>query len=93
MKPIVCIVNCIGYLGSELSLELLKKGFHIRGLVPSIFNARDVDHINSLEHEYPGKIELYEYDPVHQTSFKELFCDIDHVWGSVSPGFTFESNI
>lgn len=60
MSKSVCIINSFGCLGAELTFQLLKNGFNVTGIVPSIFNARDMDHINTLQNMYPGSVNIYE---------------------------------
>jgi GDP-D-mannose dehydratase len=79
MSKSVCIINCIGSLGSELTVHLLKNGYNVIGLVPSIFNARDMDHMNALENKYPGLVDLYEYESITRRSLLPLLKNSENV--------------
>ena len=75
MQKSVSIINCIGYLGSELISVLLTKGYRIKGLVPTIFNARDLDYVHEMERKFPGGIEIFEYDATEKDTIRYLVDD------------------
>ena len=68
-------------------LQLLAKGWTVRGTVRSLKNEEKVAHLRALGEALPGKLTLHEADLLQDGSFDEVIHGSDFVFHTASPFF------
>ena len=68
-----------------LSLQLLAKGWTVRGTVRSLKNREKLAHLHALGKALPGKLSLHEADLLQEGSFDEAVHGADYVFHTASP--------
>lgn len=68
-------------------LQLLAKGWTVRGTVRSLKKEEKVAHLRALDTALPGKLTLHEADLLEEGSFDEVVRGADYVFHTASPFF------
>ena len=68
-------------------MQLLAKGWTVRGTVRSLKKADKVAHLRALDEALPGKLSLHEADLLQEGSFDEVVHGADYVFHTASPFF------
>ncbi|GMR31424.1 hypothetical protein PMAYCL1PPCAC_01619, partial [Pristionchus mayeri] len=80
---VVLVTGASGYVASHVVLNLLKKGFRVRGTVRSLKNAAKIDPIRKLDVD--GRLELVEADLMKEAGWANAVSGCDFVLHVASP--------
>lgn len=69
----------------ESPLQLLVKGWNVRGTVRSLQKEENVAHLRLLADALPGKLTLHEADLLQEGSFDEVVSGAEYVFHTASP--------
>jgi nucleoside-diphosphate-sugar epimerase len=83
-KPVL-VTGASGYIASWIVLQLLDKGITVHGTVRSLENIEKIEHLKSLEQDYPGKLKLFEADLLKEKSFDTAMQGCELVIHTASP--------
>ena len=70
-----------GYLGTELTKQLLDRGYTVRSTVRAV-SAQSTGHLEKLAEALPGKFEAYEADVLKPGSFDKALRGVTYVYAS-----------
>jgi len=83
--PVAVVTGSTGYVGAELTKQLLQKGFDVRGTVRSSSSKRSVELQNALVKIGPGQLQLAEADLLKPGSFDTVLEGADYLFHVASP--------
>lgn len=81
------VTGAAGYLGSELTKQLLERGWHVRGTVRDTSDAQRVGHLHRLAAALPGTLALFEADLLKPGDFDAAVDGAHFVFHTASPFF------
>eukprot|EP00357_Protocruzia_adherens_P028433 CAMPEP_0115000452 /NCGR_PEP_ID=MMETSP0216-20121206/16769_1 /TAXON_ID=223996 /ORGANISM="Protocruzia adherens, Strain Boccale" /LENGTH=369 /DNA_ID=CAMNT_0002365559 /DNA_START=48 /DNA_END=1157 /DNA_ORIENTATION=- len=92
MEPkTVLVTGATGYAAGHIVLQLLRKGYNVRGTVRSLSNTKKYEYITELKEKYPhygSKVELVEADLMDSTCWDNAVSGCQFVMHVASPFFT-----
>ena len=86
--PTACVTGATGFLGMELTSQLLNEGFHVRASVRDPSNMIKVQPLNKLAEDakVPNHLTIVRADLMEgPDSFKECIKDAEYVFHTASP--------
>lgn len=81
----VLVTGANGYVASWLVKYLLEDGFTVRATVRDKTNQKKVGHLNQLQEEHPGKLELYDANLFNDGDFDAPMEGCELVFHTASP--------
>jgi nucleoside-diphosphate-sugar epimerase len=84
--PTVCVTGGNGYIASELTKQLLDKGYHVRASVRSLaMGVKKFRHLLDMGLTSPGSLDIVEGDLMVPGSFDACLVNADYLFHTASP--------
>lgn len=87
MSETLLVTGATGYLASWVVKLLLEAGYSVHATVRMLSNVEKLRHLNDLQQQYPGQLELFEADLLKPNSFDTAIQDCSLVIHTASPYF------
>lgn len=71
MSKTVCVTGVTGYLASELTTQLLERGYTVHATARQLHDAGKMEYVNSLKEKYPNNLFLHQADVLNASSLQE----------------------
>jgi nucleoside-diphosphate-sugar epimerase len=84
--PVALVTGATGYVASEITAQLLRKGWTVRGSVRDLGDAR-CQGLAALADALPGSLTLHAADLLSEGAFDALAAGADYVFHIASPFF------
>ena len=76
----VAVTGASGYVGSQVVIALMKRGYSVHACVTDLNNPDKVDHLNALnESDHAGRLELFAANLLEAGSYDRPFADCSAV--------------
>ena len=85
MAYVAVITGASGFVGSEITKQLLERGYTVRATVRSLTDTDKVEHLKRLADALPGTLELHEADLLKDGSFDAPVAGAHFVFHVASP--------
>ena len=85
MAYIGVVTGAAGFVGSELTKQLLERGWMVRATVRDTSDSKRVEHLLRLAAALPGTLQLYEADLLREGSFHAACAGADYIFHTASP--------
>ena len=84
-NDLVLVTGASGYLASHIILQLLEKGYKVRGTVRDLSKTQKYSDLYNLNNNAKSNLEILQADLMNEEDWKEVFKGVDYVLHTASP--------
>lgn len=84
-EGLVLVTGASGYLASHIILQLLQKGYKVRGTVRDLTNKKKYSDLYTLDKKAATNLEIRQADLLKEKDWEEILKGVDYVLHTASP--------